>query len=182
MRLDLRFAESIQRLDLGFSEHNQSFDVDFGQTQHITERIVEDLDAVLIEQKELIAALQEVLKKKVAGGAMNYAKIIATTDSTTSFIIENPLGGIAKKVSIKAISPTITSSRKIHECCVDSDVQLGAVKAVASSGSANYVMSGTNSTPNNGQFRMTEDFITVYRFNSANTWHTACEYEVEIFQ
>lgn len=116
------------------------------------------------------------------GSATNYAKFVAKPDSTTSFIIENPLGGIAKKVSIKAIQPTTTSTRKIHLCAVDWDVRIGAVKAVNSSGSAVYSMSGTESTPNNGQFRMTEGFITVYRYNSANTWDTTCEYEVEIFQ
>lgn len=116
------------------------------------------------------------------GGSTNYAKFTATTDSTTSFIIENPLGGIAKKVSIKAISPTITSSRKIHECCLDWDVKIGAVKAVSSGGSAVYSISGTESTPNNQQFRMTDGFITVYRYNSANTWDTTCEYEIELYQ
>ena len=116
------------------------------------------------------------------GGANYYAKFIATTDSTTSFIIENPLGGIAKKVSIKAMSPTITSSRKIHACCVDWDVKVGAVKAYASSGNATYTMTGVNGTPNNGNFRMTEGFITVYRYNAANTWDTSCEYEVEVYQ
>lgn len=116
------------------------------------------------------------------GGSSNYAKFTTTTDSATSFIIENPLGGIAKKVSIKAISPTTTSTRKIHLCCADWDVRIGAVKAVNSSGSAVYSMNGTDSTPNNGQFRITEGFITVYRYNSANTWDTTCEYEIEIFQ
>lgn len=116
------------------------------------------------------------------GGSNNYAKFTATTDSTTSFIIENPLGGIAKKVSIKAISPTTTSTRKIHLCCVDWDVKIGAIKTVNSSGSAVYSMNGIESTPNNGQFRMTEGFITVYRYNSANTWDTTCEYEIELYQ
>lgn len=116
------------------------------------------------------------------GDSSNYVKFYATTDSTTSFIIENPLGGIAKKVSLKAISPTITSSRKIHECCLDWDIKLGAVKAYYSSGNVTYVMTGTEGTPNNGQFRMTDGFITAYRFNSATTWDTSCEYEVEIYQ
>lgn len=112
----------------------------------------------------------------------NYTKTTATPDSTTSFIIENPLGGIAKMVSIKAISPTITSSRKIHECCLDWNAKLGAVKAYYSSGNVTYVMTGIDSTPNNGNFRMTDGFITVYRFNSATTWDTSCAYEVEIYQ
>jgi len=116
------------------------------------------------------------------GGANNYAKFTATTDSSISFIIENPLGGIAKKVSIKAISPTITSSRKIHECCLDWDVKLGAVKAYYTSGNVTYAMVGIEGTPNNGQFRMTESFITAYRFNSATSWDTTCEYEIEIYQ
>lgn len=116
------------------------------------------------------------------GGGINYTKFTAKPDSTTSFVIENPLGGIARKVSIKAVSPTITSSRKIHECCLDWDLRLGAIKAYYSSGAVVYVMNGTDETPNNGEFRMTESFITLYRFNSATTWDTSCEYEIEIFQ
>lgn len=141
----------------------------------------EDLDAVLTEQEALIEELKTVLAGK-ADVANNYAKVTATPDSTTSFIIENPLGGIAKKVSIKAISPTITSSRKIHECCLDWDVKLGAVKAYYSSGNVSYVMEGVDTTPNNGNFRMTDGFVTAYRFNSATTWDTTCEYEIEIYQ
>lgn len=127
----------------------------------------------------------EFVTVNVAGGggdSTNYTKFTVTPDSTTSFIIENPLGGIAKKVSIKAISPTVTSSRKIHECCLDWDAKLGAVKAYYSSGSVTYVMTGIEGTPNNGNFRMTDGFITVYRFNSSTTWDTTCEYEVEIYQ
>lgn len=119
--------------------------------------------------------------KRSGGGSNNYAKFIASTDSSISFIIENPLGGIARKVSITAISPTITSSRKIQKCCLDSDVQLGAIAARDTSGLANYVMTGTSSTPNNSQFRMTDGFITVYRFNSATTWDTTCDYEIELY-
>lgn len=115
-------------------------------------------------------------------GANNYAKFTAKTDSTTSFVFENPLGGIAKMVSIKAISPTITSSRKIHECCLDWNTRLGAVKANYSSGYVTYVMTGVEGTPNNSNFRMTDGFITAYRFNSATTWDTTCEYEIEIWQ
>lgn len=147
-----------------------------------TMEATEDLNAVLTEQEELIAELKEVLAEKASGGSNNYAKFTATTASTTSFVIENPLGGIAKKVSIKAISPTISSSRKIHLCCVDWDVKVGAVKAVNSSGSAVYSMNGTDSTPNNGQFRMTDGFITVYRYNTANTWDTTCQYEIELYK
>lgn len=131
-----------------------------------------------------IAEYAEVNVEVPTGGgdSNNYVKFTATTDSSTSFIIENPLGGIAKKVSIKAISPTITSSRKIHECCLDWDIKLGAVKAYYSSGNVTYTMTGVNSTPNNGNFRMTDGFITAYRFNSATSWDTSCDYEVEIYQ
>lgn len=145
----------------------------------------EDLNAVLTEQEGLIDELKEALQGKASGGgegSNNYAKLIATAGSTTSFTIENPLGGIAKMVSIKAISPTVTSSRKIHKCCLDWGTQIGAVKAYYSSGNVAYVMEGTSGTPNNGQFKMTDGLITVYRFNSATTWDTNCEYEVEIWQ
>lgn len=115
-------------------------------------------------------------------GTVKYAKITAKPASTTSFTFDNPLGGIAKHVSIKAVSPVITSSRKIHECTLDWPVGLGAVKAYYSSGNVSYVMDATTGTPNNGQFRMTDGSVTVYRFNSATTWSTDCEYEVEIYE
>ena len=83
---------------------------------------------------------------------------------------------------MKAISPTITSSRKIHECCLDWDAKLGAIKAYYSSSTVTYVMTGIDSTPNNSNFRMTDGFITAYRFNSATTWDTTCAYEIEIYQ
>lgn len=113
---------------------------------------------------------------------VKYAKTTAKPASSTSFTFENPLGGIAKMVSIKAISPTITSSRKIHACCLDWGLNLGAVKAYYSSGNVSYAMDGTTGTPNNGQFRMIDGSVTVYRFNSSTTWDTTCEYEVEIYQ
>ena len=130
--------------------------------------------------EDMAAAVRDI--ESGGGGPNNYAKFTAATDSSISFVIENPLGGFAKKVSIKAISPTITSSRKIHECILDWDARLGAVKAYYTSGNVAYVMRGTEDTPNNGQFRMTESFITAYRFNSATTWDTTCEYEVEVYQ
>lgn len=135
-------------------------------------------------QSGLISQIVTALQGKAAGGSgtSNYVKTLATPASATSFQIENPLGGIAKKVSIRRISEAVTSSRKIRKCVVDWDIKLGALDAVYTSGTVKYGIDGTDANPNNGQFRMTEGLITVYRYNSATTWDANSEYEVEIYQ
>lgn len=56
--------------------------------------------------------IAENLPDAGGGGEDNYIKITAKPGSATSFTIENPLGGIASMMSIKTVTPTITSSRK----------------------------------------------------------------------
>ena len=116
------------------------------------------------------------------GEFTKYAKVIATPASTTSFTIQNPLGGIAKKVFVKRLADDKPSSRKIQEYIADLDFRMGVLYAVASSGSARYTVTAVDSGVNNGNFMMTEGKITLYRFNSSNTWDSNSEYEVEIYQ
>lgn len=148
----------------------------------------EDLNAVLTEQEELIDELKSVLDNKASGGGgdlgglTKYAKVYATPQSTTSFVIENPLGGIARKVTAQRTVTTTTSSRKIQQYIADLDLRMGVLYAVATSGNARYTVTAVDSGVNNGNFMMTEGKITLYRFNSSNTWDSAAEYEVEIWQ
>ena len=97
-------------------------------------------------------------------------------------MIENPLGGIVKKVSVCRISTAVSSTRKIRKCIADWDLKLGAVEAVYTDGSVRYPIVGVDASPNNSNFRVTDGVITLYRYNSATTWDTASEYEVEIYQ
>lgn len=116
------------------------------------------------------------------GEFTKYAKVIATPASTTSFTITNPNGGIAKKVFVQRLADDKPSSRKIQQYIADLDFRMGALYAVASSGSARYTVTAVDSGVNNGNFMMTEGKITLYRFNSSNTWDSNSEYEVEIYE
>jgi hypothetical protein len=116
------------------------------------------------------------------GEFSKYAKVIATPSSTTSFTITNPLGGIAKKVFATRLATDAPSSRKIQQYIADLDFRMGVLYAVASSGNARYTVTAVNSGVNNGNFMITEGTITLYRYNSANTWDANSEYEVEIYE
>lgn len=147
----------------------------------------EDLNEVLTEQEALIAQLQDTLKGKAAGGGnvgglTQYAKITAKPGSTTSFSIVNPLGGIAKKVSINRTVETATSSRKCQKCLIDLELGIGISEFIDTNGRTRYPNVLTNGTPGNSDFKISDGTIVVYRYNSANTWDTSTEYEVEIWQ
>ena len=143
----------------------------------------EDLDAVLTEQDGLIDELREVLKSKGSGGGEEsiYAQVYVTPTSTTSITIPNPLGGLAKCFAIRRLSDTTPSSQKAYECVGSYDPPLGACKFVSASNSVRYAIQRTSGSIANGNFKITEGQIQVYRYNSANTWDTDSEYEVEIF-
>lgn len=121
-----------------------------------------------------------------AGGQVGeftkYAKFVATPTTATSFTIQNPLGGMAKKVFVQRIATDVTSSRRIRKYIADSDFGMGAIELVDTSGSVRYVARKVSSTPNNSEFAIDDGSITLYRYNSANAWHTGSEYIVEIYQ
>lgn len=146
----------------------------------------EDLDAVLTEQEGLIVTLQETLKGKASGGVdlgglTKYTKLIAKPTERASFVIANPLGGIAKKVSVQKTTP-VTSSRRCQKYLADFDLGLGVGEYADTGSKVLYTATKTEGTVNNGEFKMAEGTITLYRFNAANTWDDTAEYEVEIWQ
>lgn len=147
----------------------------------------EDLDAVLTEQEALIEELQDTLRGKASGGVVDlgtltkYAKIIAKPAERASFVIVNPLGGIAKKVSVRKTT-AVTSSRRCQKYLADFDLGIGVGEYADTSSTVLYSVSKTEGTVNNGNFKMTEGTITLYRFNAANTWDDTADYEVEIWQ
>lgn len=149
----------------------------------------DDLNAVLAEQEQLIAELQETLRNKTAGegggedDAPKYVKIFARPESTTAFTIVNPLGGIAKQVLVYRVSTTETENRKIQKYIADRDYGIGVVELISTSGTVRYpVTKAEDDTPGNSQFAMSNGVIKLQRHSSANTWDTESEYEVEIYQ
>lgn len=115
------------------------------------------------------------------GGVENYAKVYVKPTSTASITIENPLGGLAKCFTIRRLSETEPSSQKFHEFVGSYDPPIGAAKFASASNTVRYAFQRTSGSINNSYFKITEGAIQVYRYNTANTWDTASEYEVEIF-
>lgn len=149
----------------------------------------EDLNAVLTEQEALIDELKEVLQGKASGGSggqvgglSQYAKFIAKPATTNELDIKNPLGGIARKVSVQRTITDVTATRKIQQYIVDTDLGIGVMKLVATDGGAMYGTKPYDSGTGNGKFDVKDGVITLYRYNGSNTWDSASEYEVEIWQ
>ena len=150
----------------------------------------EDLNAVLTEQEQLIAALQETLRGKAAGegggGAGDvpkYAKIIAKPETAVSFTIANPLGGIAKLVKAHRVATNETENRKVKKYIADGDYGIGAVELISTAGIVRYaVTQAEDDDPGNAQFAIFDGVIKLYRHSSANTWDSDSEYVVEIYQ
>lgn len=158
-----------------------------GGGEDVTEETAEYTEK-LSTLETAITELEEELERKASGGGSSigeftkYAKVIATPASSTSFTITNPSGGIAKKVFVKRLATDTPSDRKIQQYIADLDFRMGVLYAVSSDGGARYTVTAVNSGVNNGNFMITEGKITLYRFNSSNTWDANSEYEVEIYE
>lgn len=116
------------------------------------------------------------------GTFTKYAKITAKPESNTSFTIENPLGGIAKYISVIMTPYELTSKRRCRKYVADYSLGI-AVGEYSDTGSVVlYASKLTTDTVENGRFKITEGQIILYRYNAANTWETNSEYVVEIYQ
>lgn len=147
----------------------------------------EDLAAVIDEQATAIAELKQILKGKAAGGGANdgtakYIKFLATPESTASFTIPNPLGGIAAMVSARRMSDTLTDEVKILTYVASYDTELGAVLSASATATNRNAVIGVSSGLGNGEFMITPGMIELRQQSSTRTWDTASEYEVEIYQ
>lgn len=133
-------------------------------------------------QESLIAQIAAALEGKAGGGgSIKYTKITAKPASTSYFDIANPLGGIAKAVFVLRKTTSATSSNKIQKYIANSSLALGTSESLGTGGSVRHAVTGVSGSPNNGQFSMTDGNIRLYRYNSANTWDTSNEYDVEIY-
>lgn len=115
------------------------------------------------------------------GGLSQYIKIKAKPDSASSFTIENPLGGIAKKVFVQATSE-LKSTVTIRKYAADYDFGISAIQLASSSEKRRYAAIMVDGTPGNQQFSISDGVIRFNRVNSANPWDVNSEYEVEIYQ
>lgn len=116
------------------------------------------------------------------GTLTKYAKITAKPESNTSFIIENPLGGIAKKISVIMTPYELTSKRRCRKYVADYDLGIAVGEYSDTDSKVLYASRLTNGTIENGNFKITEGQIVLYSYNSANAWETNSEYVVEIYQ
>ena len=121
------------------------------------------------------------------GGLSQYVKIYAIPQINNLFTITNPLGGLAKKVSIRCPqgSATETKAGMIQKYSMDTSVGLGAMYYIhATNGSIACSGARQEATANaNARFCISEGKIEAKSYASSNgMWDTDCEYEIEIWQ
>lgn len=151
------------------------------------------LASELTAQDSLIYQIKTALQGKTAGGGgevgglTQYAKFTAKPTSNVIFTITNPLGGLAKKVSIRSPedSATETASGKIQRYTMDTTVGLGGMKLINAS-TGNITMYGVRQVTkasSNSQFAIDDGTITARAYNATTaTWDVDCDYEIEIWQ
>lgn len=147
----------------------------------------------LDEQAALISELRSLLESKAAGGGgevgglTQYVKFTATPTSNVTFTITNPLGGLAKKISIRCPEGSTTESAQglVQLYTMDTTVGLGCMKLInASTGNITiYGSRQTDAASANSQFAITEGEVKARAYNATTaTWDTTCAYEIEIWQ
>lgn len=156
------------------------------------ERIVREVDTQesdLAGSESQLAEALTLLDGKATGGGggslgnlSKYAKVIAKPESATQFTIKNPLGGIAKYISVIMTPYELTSKRRCRKYVADYNLGI-AVGEYSDTGSVVlYASNLTTGTAGNGEFKIAEGQIILYRYNAANAWETDSEYEVEIYE
>ena len=161
-------------LEIEFAETNHEMEIEMGEVYNVSDE----------SYKRGYEAGYEagVNEPKPVGGLLKYVKLTVTPETSNVLNIDNPLGGIAKKVSVikKPFNPT--SKTKSGKFLADYDLGIGVGLYHDTSSSVLYTSNLTSGTVNNAQFKFTEGRISIYRYNAANTWDENSEYEVEIYE
>lgn len=166
------------KIDVKFSETSQNFAPKWGEVQNLSDGGFERGYAVGYAEGYILGQNDP----KPLGNLSKYIKFKVKPTSTTVFNIENPLGGIAKKVSVTMSPYVLTSKRRCRKYIADYDLGIAVGEYSDTGSSVLYASKKTTQEIENGCFKITEGKISLYRYNSANAWETDSEYEVEIWQ
>ena len=116
------------------------------------------------------------------GNLTKYTKVIAKPESATSFVIANPLGGIAKYISVVMTPYELTSRRRCRKYVADYNLGIAVGEYSDTDSLVLYTSKLTTGTVENATFKITEGQIILHRYNSANAWESSAEYEIEIYE
>lgn len=161
-----------------FTQSKQTFNANFDEVNNISDGGYERG----YDKGYEVGYADGLNEPKLLGALSKYIKIIAKPQTATSFTIENPLGGIAKKISVIMKPYQITSKRRCRKYIADYDMRMAVGEYSDTDSSVLYNSKLTTGTVGNGEFKITEGKIILYRYNPANAWEEDCEYEVEIYE
>lgn len=121
------------------------------------------------------------------GGLTKYTAMKATPTSNVIFTFTNPLGGLAKKISVRCPDGSTTESERglVQLYTADASVGLGCMKVLnTSTGNVSvYGVRQTAAASSNSQFAISDGKVTLRSYNATTAmWDVECEYEIEIWQ
>ena len=125
---------------------------------------------------------RDIVVTAQGGADIKHAKFIAAPTSTATFTIDNPLGGLAKFVSVRKVTPVTGSSRKIDEYLLSADLGIGVMGTSSASDAVSYAVRKASESPGNSQFSVSDGRIILKQYSSAVGFVSNAEYEVEIYQ
>ncbi len=165
------------KFDVKFTEENDTFKAEFGESNGVSDGGYErGYEAGYTDGYTIGLNVP-----KQIGDLSKYIKFTAKPESSSSFTIKNPLGGIAKKVFLQATSEPI-STVTVRRHAADYDLGIGAIQLASLSEERRYASIRVDGTPSNQQFSISDGVIHLNRVNSANIWDVNSEFEVEIYQ
>lgn len=146
------------------------------------DRITGEVEAQATLLDQAIAALQGKAAGGGGGSGVQYAKFTAAPTNTATFTIENPLGGLARLVSVSKVDPITGTTRRISKYLTDAVLGIGVMETSSASDVVRYTVKKADSSPGNSQFAVSDGQIVLKQYNSANTFVSGEMYEIEIWK